>query len=161
VEGALLVLFLTSDWAYQRFSPLRRILGEVDRQQLRERASNLVWAVIVGAHLGNYFHSAVAKIQAGGPQPWTWVLSNPTQTAIVIGMDRGINPLATMPWLVQAVWDTIRDNHLLFNIFVLGTQLLSVVACLRVRSLLIITLLFDIFHIGVYLTLGALFHFWI
>ena len=161
VEGAMLTVLLTSNWAVERFAWLRRILGDVDRLQLRESACGLIWAVLVGGHLGNYFYSAVAKLQAGGPAPWTWWLHNPTQTAIVIGLDRGDNPLATFPWLVQSVWDAIRNNLLLFNSFVLGAQLLAVVACARVKLLALLCLLFDVFHVGVYLTLGAMFHFWI
>ena len=52
-------------------------------------------------------------------------------------------------------------SALAFNFFVLGAQLLAPLAILRVRWLLLFTLLFDMFHIGVYFTLGALFHFWI
>jgi hypothetical protein len=160
-EGALLTVLVTSEWASERLPWLRRALGDVDRLKLRDAAAGLIWAVLVGGHLGNYFYSAITKLQAGWPAPWTWVVSNPTQTAIVIGLDRGDNPMATFPWLVQHTWDAIRNNALLFNIFVIGTQLASVIACVRVRTLAIICLLFDIFHIGVYLTLGALFHFWI
>jgi len=160
-EGALLTILVTSDWASQRFHWLRSALGDIDRLQLRDTTAGLIWAVLVGGHLGNYFYSAISKLQAGGPAPWTWLLSNPTQTAIVIGLDRGDNPLATYPWLVQLTWDAIRDNALVFNTFVLGVQLLSVVACIRVRTLAIVCLLFDVFHVGVYLTLGAMFHFWI
>jgi hypothetical protein len=161
VEGALLTVVLTSDWASEKFSWLRRALGDIDRIKVREAASGLIWAVLVGGHLGNYFYSAVAKLQAGGPAPWTWLLSNPTQTAIVIGLDRGDNPMAMFPWLVQQTWDVIRSNLFFFNAFVLGAQLFSVIACMRVKTLAIICLLFDIFHVGVYLTLGAMFHFWI
>ena len=159
-EGALLTILLTSDWAFQRFSWLRRVLGNVDRPQLLDTTSGLIWAVLVGGHLGNYFYSAIMKLQAGWPAPWTW-LSNPTQTAILLGLERGDNPMATFPWLVQLTWDAIRDHAFIFNSFVLGIQLLSVVACFRVRTLAIICLLFDAFHIGVYVTLGAMFHFWI
>lgn len=69
--------------------------------------------------------------------------------------------MATFPWLVQQTWDAIRNNVFFFNTFVIGAQLFSVVACVRVRTLAIVCLLFDVFHIGVYLTLGAMFHFWI
>jgi hypothetical protein len=160
-EGALLTVLLTSDWASQKFPWLRRTFTDIDRMKLRDAASGLIWAVLVGAHLGNYFYSAVTKLQAGGPAPWTWLLSNPTQTAIVIGLDRGDNPMATFPWLVQQAWDTIQNNIFFFNAFVICAQLFSVVACVRVRTLAIVCLLFDVFHVGVYLTLGAMFHFWI
>ena len=76
-------------------------------------------------------------------------------------LERGDNPLATFPTLLQFSWDTISQFGLAFNFFVLGAQLLAPLAILRVRWLLFFTLLFDVFHIGVYMTLGALFHFWI
>ncbi len=159
--GALLVVCLTSERLWDHVPALRRTWPELDRLELREHAAKLIWACVVGAHLGNYFLSGIAKLRAGGAEPWTWLVSNPTQTAIVIGMERGDNPLATIPWLVQFSWDAIKNFGLLFNLFVLGAQLLCPLASLRVRFLLIFTLLFDAFHIGVFLTLGALFHFWI
>jgi hypothetical protein len=159
--GALLVVCLTSEWVWDRIPALRRNWPELDRLEVRTNAAKLIWACVVGAHLGNYFLSGIAKLRAGGAAPWTWLVGNPTQTAIVIGMERGDNPLATYPWLVQFVWNAIKNYSLPFNIFVLGAQLLCPLASLRIRFLLIFTLLFDIFHVGVYLTLGALFHFWI
>ena len=159
--GALLVVCLTSEWLWVRIPALSRNWPELDRLELRTNAAKLIWACVVGAHLGNYFLSGIAKLRAGGAAPWTWLVGNPTQTAIVIGMERGDNPLATFPWLVQFSWDTIKNFGLFFNIFVLGAQLLCPLASLRVRFLLIFTLLFDAFHIGVFFTLGALFHFWI
>ena len=161
VFGGVIAVVATSDWSLSRVPALRRLMAGTSPEMLRLRTTNLVWAVIVGAHLSNYFCSGVAKLLAGGPAPWTWLLQNPTQTAIVIGTERGDNPLATFPWLLQLTWDTISTYGVAFNFFVLGAQLLAPLAILRVRSLLFFTLLFDIFHIGVYFTLGALFHFWI
>jgi hypothetical protein len=159
--GAFLAIFFTSDWAWERAGWLRRLIGNLDRARLRETSTGLIWSVLVGGHLANYFYSAVSKIEAGGPEPWTWLFKNPTQTTMAIGLDRGDNPMETFPGLLQATWDTIRDSAFFFNAFVLGAQLFSVIACIRVRTLAILCLLFDAFHIGVYLTLGAMFHFWI
>ena len=159
--GGVIAVVATSEWTLKRLPSLRALMSDVPADVLRLKATNLVWAVIVGAHLGNYFCSGVAKLMAGGPAPWTWLLQNPTQTAIVIGTERGDNPLAMFPSLLQFSWDTISTFGLAFNFFVLFAQLLAPLAILRVRWLLFFTLLFDIFHIGVYMTLGALFHFWI
>jgi hypothetical protein len=161
VIGGIIAVAVTSDWVLKRAAWLRGLMQDIPPAVLRQKGCALVWAVIVGAHLGNYFFSGVAKLLAGGHQPWTWLLANPTQTAIVIGLERGDNPLATLPTLLQFSWDTIRDFGLAFNFFVLAAQLLSPFAILRRRWLLGFTLLFDVFHIGVYMTLGALFHFWI
>ncbi|MDB5375191.1 MAG: hypothetical protein JWP04_3833 [Belnapia sp.] len=159
--GAIIAVVATSEWMLATLPPIRSLMAGLLPETVRLRTASLIWAVIVGAHLGNYFCSGVAKLMAGGPAPWTWLLENPTQTAIVIGTERGDNPLATFPMLLQFSWDMISTFGVAFNFFVLGAQLLSPLAILRVRSLLFFTLLFDIFHLGVYFTLGALFHFWI
>ena len=161
VIGGIVAVTVTSDWVLKRAAWLRGLMQDIPPAVLRQKVCALVWAIIVGAHLGNYFWSGVAKLLAGWPEPWTWPLANPTQNAILFGLDRGDNPLATFPTLLQFSWDTIRDYGIAFNFFVLVAQLLSPFAILRRRWLLGFTLLFDVFHIGVYMTLGALFHFWI
>ena len=161
VIGGIMAVAVTSDWVLKRAAWLRGLMQDIPPAVLRRKGCALVWAVIVGAHLGNYFFSGVAKLVAGWPEPWTWPLANPTQNAILFGLERGDNPLATFPTLLQFSWDTIRDYGLAFNFFVLAAQLLSPLAILRRRWLLGFTLFFDVFHIGVYMTLGALFHFWI
>lgn len=137
--------------------------GSEDRlgNGLRPRAADLIWACAVGAHLGNYLISAWTKIRVGGDDPLLWLLHNPTQTSIVIGLERGDNPLAAWPWLVQASWDGIVAGGVWLNLFVLGLQLAAPLAAVHRRALMVATLLFDLFHVGVYLTLGALFLFWI
>jgi hypothetical protein len=161
IVGGLIVVTATAPWALSRLRPLRMLAGEAGPEALRRRACGLIWACVVGAHLGNYFLSGIAKINAGGPDPLTWWLQNPTQTSIVIGLERGDNPLALWPWAVQAVWDAIAHNTVVFNSFVFLAQILAPLAMLSLKGLMVFTLLFDMFHIGVYLTLGALFHFWI
>ncbi|MFC7690024.1 hypothetical protein ACFQY5_10830 [Paeniroseomonas aquatica] len=125
VFGGVIAVVATSDWTLNRFPTLRSMMADMPPDVLRQKATNLVWAVIVGAHLGNYFCSGVAKLMAGGPAPWTWLLQNPTQTAIVIGTERGDNPLAMFPSLLQFSWDTISTFGLAFNFFVLAAQLLA------------------------------------
>jgi hypothetical protein len=138
---------------------VRERLGDV--AALRSRTWLLVWGVAVGAHLGNYYHSGVAKLQAGGPEPWTWMLHNPTETAIVIGLERGDNPLAGFPLVLGAVWATIQFATPFINPFILGLQVLSPLAAINRRVLLAFTVLFDLFHVIVYFTLGAIFQFWV
>lgn len=132
-----------------------------DTARLRQTACGLIWACAVGAHLGNYFVSGWTKVQAGAGDPFFWLLHNPTQTSILIGLERGDNPLAAWPWLVQASWNAITGSGIALNLFVLGTQLAAPLALARRRSLMVFTLLFDVFHVIVYLTLGAFFFFWI
>jgi hypothetical protein len=162
VLGVLATIVLTSPRTLKRVPWLGTALASPDGiKDLRNRAYGLIWACAVGAHLGSYFWSGVAKLQAGGEKPLTWLFENPTQIAILMGLERGDAPLGVWPGALQFVWDAVVHNQLLFNVVVLGSQLLSPLAAISTRSLSFFCLLFDIFHVGVYFTLGALFFFWI
>ncbi|RXH41931.1 hypothetical protein [Bradyrhizobium zhanjiangense] len=162
VLGVLGTIVLTSAWVMDRVPWLRTLFAPAyDVKQLRDRAYGLIWACAVGAHLGSYFWSGIAKLQAGGEKPWTWLFANPTQTSILMGLERGDAPLGLWSGALQTIWDAIVSNQLIFNVFVLGAQLLSPLAAISTRALSFFCLLFDVFHIGVYFTLGALFFFWI
>jgi hypothetical protein len=160
--GTLIVICVTSPWTLERFPALASLLlGTEGAEATRKRAFGLIWACAVGAHLGSYFWSGAMKIRVGGDDPLTWILQNPTQTAIVLGLERGDNPLALWPGLLQSVWDGIVGGQPFLNAIVLGLQLLAPLAALSAPILSAFCLLFDLFHIGVYFTLGALFFFWI
>ncbi|MET4605221.1 hypothetical protein ABIB90_004716 [Bradyrhizobium sp. JR4.1] len=162
VLGVLGTIVLTSAPVIDRVPRLRTLFASADNvTQLRDRTYGLIWACAVGAHLGSYFWSGISKLQAGGEKPWTWLLANPTQTSILMGLERGDAPLGLWPGALQTIWDAIASNQLIFNVFVLGAQLLSPLGAISTRVLSFFCLLFDIFHIGVYFTLGALFFFWI
>ena len=156
VIATLCVVSLTKS---ERFAALRGSLPSM--AAVREKTWLLVWGVAVGGHLGNYFWSGVAKLQAGQDKPFTWLFENPTQTAIVIGLERGDNPLAMFPHLLQFVWDAIIFGTPLLNPLVLGFQCLVVFAAINRRTMLTFTVFFDFFHVVVYFTLGAIFQFWV
>lgn len=147
------------------FCALGSLIAALAGRELGDAAkragAGLIWAWAVGAHLGNYFVSAWTKIKAGGGDPFFWLLHNPTQTSILIGLERGDNPLGAWPWLVQNEWSGITGAVVVLNAFVLGTQLAAPLAATHRRTLMALTLLYDLFHVGVYFTLGALFIFWI
>jgi len=155
IIGPLVAVLVTHPRIAQRF-PIW-----LDPLWLRRTACGLIIAWAIGAHLGNYFVSGWTKIQTGAGNPFFWLLHNPTQTAILIGLERGDNPLSAWPWLVQLSWDTISHLVILVNVFVLGTQILVPLAVMQRRLLMVFTVLFDIFHVVVYFTLGAAFFFWV
>jgi hypothetical protein len=160
--GVFITIYATSPWIVSRFSFVRPLLlGPETKEAFRTWTFDLIWACAVGAHLGSYFWSGMAKIRVSGDNPLTWVLHNPTQIAMVLGLERGDNPLATWPSVLQWVWDGIIAAQPFLNIFVFATQLLTPLAGISIPILSAFCLLFDAFHIGVYLTLGALFFFWI
>ncbi len=154
--GALVAIGLA------RSERLRAALpSEIDARELVRQAGMLIWVWAVGAHLGNYFISGWTKIRAGGSEPLFWLLHNPTQTSIMIGLERGDNMLAAWPALVQASWDAIVAAGVGLNLFVLGVQILAPLALTHRRVLMAFTVMYDLFHIAVLGTLGAFFFFWI
>ena len=153
--GALFSVFLTGRKG-------RHLLPAwVDIAELKTTAATLIWIWAVGAHLGNYFISGWTKIQAGGDEPLFWLLHNPTQTSILIGLERGDNLLAAWPSLVQFSWDAVVTAGVALNLFVLGVQIAAPLALTHRRVLMAFTVMFDLFHLAVVGTLGAFFFFWI
>ena len=121
----------------------------------------LIWGVCVGAHLGNYFHSGLAKLMVGLPNPFFWIVENPTAQSIAIGLHRFNAPLAAWPELLQSYHDLLSNFVIPFNIAVFFIQLLAPLAIVKRRLLIVVTLFFDAMHIGIYFSLGAFFFFWV
>ncbi len=153
--GSLFTVFITGRRGCQLLP------AWVDIAELRTTAAMLIWIWAVGAHLGNYFVSGWTKIQAGEGEPLFWLLHNPTQTSILIGLERGDNLLAAWPSLVQFSWNAIVAAGIGLNLFVLGVQIAAPLALTHRRVLMAFTVMFDLFHVAVVGTLGAFFFFWI
>ena len=137
------------------------LAGKGQDQKTRQAAAGLIWAWAVGAHLGNYLVSGWTKIRVGGDDPLFWLTHNPTQTSILIGLERGDSPFGAWPHIVQTIWNGVVGGGVWLNAFVLGTQLCAPLAATHKRTLMVLVLLYDMFHVGVYFTLGAMFIFWI
>lgn len=155
---------LTAWWtarAFPGFLPKGRIADAVSAEGSFLTYQKLVWALLVGIHIGNYFHSALAKIWLGQDDPLFWIVTNPTAQTIAIGLFRLNSPIAGWPWLVQNYYDLLMWLLVPFNLIVLALQLFSPLAVLNRRVLIIFTLAFDCMHLGIYLSLGAFFFFWI
>lgn len=125
------------------------------------RFQKLLWALSIGIHLGNYFHSGLAKLIVGGGEPLFWVFHNPTVQAFALGMFRWNTPLGGWPDLAAAYAGFLTMWMVPINLFVLLIQLAAPLAVSSRRTMAAFTLAFDAMHIGIYASLGALFFFWI
>jgi hypothetical protein len=125
------------------------------------KLEKLLWAVAVGIHVGNYFRSGIAKVRAGGPDPFFWLLHNPIDQSAAIGLYRFTNPLAGWPSAVQGLDYLLLTVAIVLNASVITLQLLSPAAVLTRRTFILITLFFDAMHIAIYFSLGAFFFLWI
>jgi hypothetical protein len=159
--GTLTVIAICGPWTAARIPWIARWHDRVDVSELRKNSTLLIWSCAVGAHLANYFWSGVAKLSSGWPEPWTWLLHNPTQTSILMGLERGDNLLWAFPTILDLIWNAFIYFALPLNAVVLGVQLFAPMAALGRRVLLSFTVFFDLFHVVVWFTLGALFQYWV
>jgi hypothetical protein len=159
--GVVLMMTRFHDKLIKSTTDRLKTVNAVDTQRLRTISHTLLWSVMVGAHLRSYLASAVAKFRAGQDEPFTWLLHNNTANSILIGLERGDNPLSRFPWLLQSLWDAIVMAGPFLNGAVLFGQLFAPLGAFHRRILIGLALFYDFFHIGVYFTLGALFFFWI
>ncbi len=154
--GACLVTILPKATGYLAKTRLGGALALVDRPQLA-----LCLAFIAfGLHLGNYFWSGYEKLIIG-PHVWTWAFENKTQNILIVGLKRGVLPSGSFPTFTQWLFDGFAAIVVASNTLVLLAQLFAVLAPLRLRWLMIVSLFYDLFHIGIYLFGGLFFWPWI
>ncbi|PIR38903.1 MAG: hypothetical protein COV35_05330 [Alphaproteobacteria bacterium CG11_big_fil_rev_8_21_14_0_20_39_49] len=116
--------------------------------------------VSIGVHIANYFWSGIAKMRLDG-SPFEWLLENDISQLYIVAVYKGVAPLGTPPQLAQFVYDSLSSGHVFFNAVTLVVQLLSILFILKISWLRISAVIFDIFHIGVYVIGGILFWPWI
>lgn len=145
---------LGAAWA----SPRARAALALDGERMF-RAALVIFAAGVGAHLANYFWSALAKLALDGG-PSSWVLGNRLYDGIPGALEKGTLPLANWPAAVDLLHRTLKLLAIPANIACFAVQITAILAPLRRRWLILSTFAFDIFHGLVWFTLGLLFWKW-
>jgi hypothetical protein len=123
-------------------------------------ATRMLFIVAVGIHFGNYFHSAIAKLMLPGG-PFLWALDNSTHNLISVTFDSGFLPIGHWPELTAWVHDSFAKIVTLSNTIILVGQLAAIVAVLRARWIIGITIFYDFAHVAIFLVSGILFWKWI
>ena len=116
--------------------------------------------VCVGIHFGNYFWSGYQKIAIAG-DPFEWVLTNPTWALSDASLLLGMHPLAHWPTLTETATRILHDYAVPLNALVLATQLGSILALARRRTMIGMTLFYDVQHLAIFFTTGIFFWKWI
>ncbi|MEE2691394.1 MAG: hypothetical protein VX640_07640 [Pseudomonadota bacterium] len=138
---------------------LTRSRLRLDEETFRS-ASLLVVVIAMGAHFGNYFYSAIAKLTLEGGV-FSWVAGNRLYDSILGGLEKGTFPFAASPALTQIIYDAVRTFNIPMHIGSLTIQFVALFAFFNRRLMMALTGLFDLFHLFVYLTVGLFFWKWI
>jgi hypothetical protein len=113
----------------------------------------------IAAHFANYFFSGMQKYWLD--HSWiAWVLENKTHYLVLSSKLYGSLPISKLldafPNLYQ--WITVTTPAI--NIVTFVGQLAAIVAILRFRWITLLTIIFDLFHVGVFILSGIFFWKW-
>lgn len=129
-------------------------------QEARARAAMFVLAGAIGAHLGNYFYSGLAKLTLDGGV-LSWLLDNELYAGVPGALEKGTLVTAGFPLVTQGLYDAMVLLWLPMNGFALLIQLFAPIAVHKRRWLIWTTIGYDVFHVAVYVALGLFFWKWI
>ncbi|MEL6360828.1 MAG: hypothetical protein AAFR21_07050 [Pseudomonadota bacterium] len=120
----------------------------------------LVTAIGIGGHFANYFYSAIAKLALDGG-PFTWLFDNRLYDGLPGALERGTFPFAGSPATTQFVYDAMKLGNLPMHVFSFAAQFAAIIAIWKRKWVMALTVVYDVFHIVVYLTFGLIFWKWI
>ncbi|KCZ54391.1 hypothetical protein HY29_14125 [Hyphomonas beringensis] len=155
---AMGLFVLAFDFVKRRYKLSAEQVGAVE--EAIKLLPMVILCIAVGAHLGNYFMSGVAKIRLDGGV-LAWVASNPTSSLMLAGYNVGAAPGSYAPGLFGFAYQILKAVEPYLNFVTLCAQFFCFLAFFRVRLMLGFTLFFDCMHIAIFLLTGALFVPWI
>ena len=110
----------------------------------------------VALHFSNYFYAGFIKA-ALGDSPVDWVLNNRTELLVLAAWNSTALPVSFMPGLPDLTYKFIADVRVVTNLITISTQLFAVMAILRIRWAIIVTLCYDLLHLIIFVTTGIFF----
>ena len=139
-------------------TPVATALG-LHEANMRARARIGVIAASIGGHFSSYFLSAIAKLSLNGG-PLSWLLDNRFEHIVLGALERGSFPWAAWPAVTDAVYTGLAWVSVPLNVTAFAVQAAALIAPIRLRWLIGLTALYDLFHLTVYLVAGLLFWKW-
>ena len=133
--------------------------GRAGPQQLTQSSPHPVDALVLAAialHFGNYFYAGLIKATLGDG-PLHWILHNPTELLVLAAWDNSVLPISFDDRLPAFTYELLSHIRVFTNLFTIGAQLLAVMAIIRIRWAIWITVFYDILHVIIFLTTGIFF----
>lgn len=120
------------------------------------RLTDVLVLLAIALHFGNYFYAGLIKTTLGG-SPVHWILHNRTEILVLAAWDSGVLPISFSTWLPGFTYELISNVRVFSNLATIGIQLLAVIAIVRIRWAVWITLTYDALHVLIFLTTGIFF----
>lgn len=140
-------------------SRARTVLPGLDKDMLRAAALMII-AAAIGAHVGNYLASAVAKLALDGGI-LSWLRDNRIADIMAVGLEKQTLPSYHWPAATDLLYRGALAAAVPINLAAFAVQAAGPVAVLKRRWLIGLTLAFDLFHLVVFVMSGLFFWKWI
>lgn len=120
-----------------------------------------VFLTAVAVHFSNYFYSGLQKIIISDPW-WQWVTDNPTYYLMLSAWETGQLPLTYFsPEITGRLYELFVKYIVPLNVLTLALQLGAIIAILRIRWAAVMTAMYDVTHVIIFITSGIFFYKWI
>ncbi len=158
VLGYLLyVLFRRVAWLEETISfPATGFDGAARNPPIALPLIDVLVLFAVALHFGNYLYAGLIKATLGG-NPIFWVLDNPTEYLVLAAWESKALPISFSPALAGFVYEWLADVRVLSNFVTIAVQLFAIVAIIRVRWAIVVTLCYDVLHFIIFFTTGIFF----
>jgi len=113
-----------------------------------------------GFHLANYFYSGLQKMILPG-SPVFWVLENQTQYLLLIATHMKLWPVEDLLSALPIIYPITTMAIFALNFVTLVSQISAPLMMMRIRWLIMLTVLLDIMHLGIFITSGIFFWKWV
>lgn len=122
---------------------------------------DVVFLTAVAVHFANYFYSGLQKIELVGNLT-DWVMLNPTYYLSLAAWHVGALPLSVIGDEVTGrILEWVRAITIPLNIIVFVSQLVAIIALMRIRVMIFLTLIYDLMHVAIFILSGIFFYKWI
>jgi hypothetical protein len=139
--------------------------NQVDIAAMPATCGGLGWLLLflyvtVLIHFSNYFYSGVQKVLLNHSLT-TWIFENRTEYLILNAKQYGILPISQLLDAFPPLYSLIAAGTPVINSLSLFSQLLVVFAIFRIRWMVVLTLIFDLFHVAIFVLSGIFFWKWV
>jgi hypothetical protein len=160
VEVCVFVLLASAVLPLARKIPFLSRVDEPFSSSDHQSAMTKMTLLAICVHLSNYFYSGLAKALLGN-NIFSWLLTNHTENMILAHNEFGELPISLISGVPEFAFSILQSAVLLFNAATFFGQLFAVIAPIRIRWIVLITLFYDAMHIGIFLASGIFFYKWI
>ncbi len=114
----------------------------------------------VTIHFSNYFFSGLQKIILAHSLT-AWITDNHTEYLILTAKQYGVLPISKLLDVYPFMYNWVVQLTPTINAISLLSQVLAIVAIFRLRWMIALTILFDLFHVAIFLLSGIFFWKWV